>query len=381
MSFRPPKVYPLTAADRSHAPQVEHLLREGYRLLQVRDRGTPDGALLEELDRAVEMAVGHGSLLLVNDRPDLALLSGAGGAHLGEDDLPLDEARRLLGPASVLGRSSHDEASARDAEDAGADYVAFGPIYATGSKADAGAPTGLEALRRVRDAVRLPLVAIGGITLDRAAEVLDAGADSVAVIRDLEGSGRAARWLREVEGLPPASRGLLFLTGFMGSGKTRVGGELARHLGRRFVDLDGVVEARCGMSVADLFESRGQEAFREAEAAALESIPRGADAVVALGGGALMRGASLDRVRQLGTLAWLDCPLEETLRRCADGGGRPLLGSHTEARRALAARIGGYRRAHLRVDATGTPEAIASRILSYLEDRERARDTARADER
>jgi thiamine-phosphate pyrophosphorylase len=369
MPFRPPRIYPITdlrAAGAPHEQQVRRLVAGGARLVQVRDRETADGALLRALDAAVEAARRGGALLLVNDRPDLARLAGAGGVHLGEDDLPVREARRLLGPAAVIGRSSHDAASARQAERDGADYVAIGPIFATATKPDAGAPVGLEALRAVRGAVRCPIVAIGGITLPRLREVLEAGADSAAVIRALAGSGAALEDWRRAAGEPdPASRGLLFLTGFMGSGKSRVGALVAERLGRRFVDLDAEVEAGQGLPVAEIFRQRGEPAFRAAEAAALASIPPGGDAVVALGGGTLLEAAAEARVHSLGPLVWLDCPLPEALARCAGAGGRPLLRDEAEASDLLARRLPGYRRADLRVDGARTAADVADEIAGW----------------
>jgi thiamine-phosphate diphosphorylase len=321
----------------------------------------------------VEACARGGALLVANDRPDLARLAGAGGVHLGADDLPVTAARRLLGPAAVIGRSSHDVASALEAEQSGVDYVAFGPIYATDTKTDARTAAGLGRLREVRAAIRAPLVAIGGITLERTAEVLDAGADSVAVIRDLVGNGdledRAAAWGARFGREEYARRGLLFLTGFMGAGKTAVGEILAERLARRFVDLDAQVEARERMTVAELFAQRGEAAFRRAEDEVLSSIPRGADAVIALGGGTLLEARNAERVLGLGTLAWIDCPLAEALARCGTGSGRPLLQGEGVAAEALALRLPGYRHAHMRVASVGrAPEEVAAELHARLAD-------------
>ncbi|MGD8377912.1 MAG: thiamine phosphate synthase, partial [Acidobacteriota bacterium] len=247
MAFRPHRFYPVTDDRRtaSHRDQVSEVVGAGARLVQIRDKRLPDGDLLEELDAGMACCRREQALLVVNDRVDLALLSGAGGVHVGEEDLPVSDARRILGPTAVVGASSHDAASAAAAEAQGADYVAIGPVYTTGTKPDAGSAVGLAAVREVRAAVRIPVVAIGGITLERAAEVLDAGADSVAVIGDLSGHPtpglRAAAFASRLDA-EPRERGLVFLTGFMGSGKTSVGRRLSERLGRRFVDLDGWIE-------------------------------------------------------------------------------------------------------------------------------------------
>jgi len=122
-----------------------------------------------------------GCLFIVNDRVDLALAVEADGVHVGQDDLPAREARRLLRPGMILGVSTHDESQARRARDDGADYVAVGSMFPTGSKTGFRL-VGPDLLRRVRPEIRVPLVAIGGITVDNVAEVIRAGADAVAVI-------------------------------------------------------------------------------------------------------------------------------------------------------------------------------------------------------
>jgi thiamine-phosphate diphosphorylase len=373
MAFHPPPVLPLTdgapAAVASHGEQAQALLSAGMRCIQVRDKALDDDALLAQLDSAVASARRHHGFVLVNDRPDLALLSGAGGVHLGEEDLPLADARRILGPAAVLGRSSHDEASARAAMDDEADYVAFGPIYSTLSKSDARRPAGLERLRRVREAVSIPLVAIGGITLARAAEVFAAGADSVAVIRDLAGAPdvaqRARQWLAGVAGGNLAPRGLVFLTGFMGAGKSAVGERLARRLQRRFVDLDTEIARQEGMTVAEIFRRRGEPAFRACEKRMVATLPAGADAVIALGGGTLMQPENLRAVQDRGPLVWLECSVEDSLARCEMGPQRPLLRLE-EAGSLLQQRLPGYEAAQLTVQSTRSPEHLATEIAAWV---------------
>lgn len=348
---------------------MQALLCAGMRCIQVRDKTLDQDALLAQLDGAVALARQHHGLILVNDRPDLALLSGAGGVHLGEEDLPLADARRILGPAAVLGCSSHDEASARTAQDDGADYVAFGPIYSTQSKPDAGRPTGLQRLRQVREAVSIPLVAIGGIVLARADEVFAAGADSVALIRDLAGASdlevRARQWRARTmhQDLPP--RGLVFLTGFMGVGKSAVGERLAQRLRRRFVDLDMEIARQEGMTVAEIFQRRGEAAFRACEASMLASLPVGADAVIALGGGTLLQPDNLRAVQDRGPLVWLECSLEESLARCESGPQRPLLRPE-QARTLLQQRLPGYQAAQLTVRSMRTPDDPAAEIAAWI---------------
>lgn len=126
-----------------------------------------------------------GGTFIVNDRADVALLSGANGVHLGQDDLPVELARRVLTAGQRVGLSTHTRAQFEQAQASSADYIAFGPIFPTTTKARPDPVVGLERLREMRRLTRKPLVAIGGITLDNAASVIEAGADSVAVIHSL----------------------------------------------------------------------------------------------------------------------------------------------------------------------------------------------------
>jgi thiamine-phosphate pyrophosphorylase len=119
---------------------------------------------------------------LVNDRVDVALEVGADGVHLGQEDLSCREARRLLGPGKIIGVTVHNLAEALAAQAAGADYLGVSPIFTTATKADAGAPTGVALVAEIRRRVSIPLVAIGGITLENAPAVIGAGADAVCAI-------------------------------------------------------------------------------------------------------------------------------------------------------------------------------------------------------
>ena len=129
-----------------------------------------------------ELLLGTGIPLIINDRLDVALAVGAEGLHLGQQDMSIADARRLAGPDMVIGISAESLDDARRAEAEGADYIGISPVFATTTKNDAATPLGLEGIRRIRRAVNLPLVGIGGITLVNAAEVLLAGADGVAVV-------------------------------------------------------------------------------------------------------------------------------------------------------------------------------------------------------
>lgn len=185
---RPPfaagPLYPIIDASDPlvSAALVDAVLQAGVPWLQLRCKGVPAASFLRAAHHLVTTAARAGARVIVNDRLDVALASGADGLHIGQDDLPLADARRIAGDALVIGVSTHDVDEARAAEDGGADYIGFGPMYPTTSKPDAHPQRTLEALAHVRAAIRLPIVAIGGIGESTASTVLAAGADTVAVI-------------------------------------------------------------------------------------------------------------------------------------------------------------------------------------------------------
>lgn len=180
-----PRIYPLTdvgLSGLSHAEQVELLSRGGATLIQLREKHMPAREFYEQ----AKTAVRPGVQLIINDRVDVALAIGAHGVHLGQDDMPPEAARKLLGPDAVVGYSTHNIEQAIAAAKLPIDYLAIGPIFATTTKSDTAPVLGLEGLRAVRQAIgSFPLVAIGGITHANARDVIAAGADSVAVISTL----------------------------------------------------------------------------------------------------------------------------------------------------------------------------------------------------
>jgi thiamine-phosphate pyrophosphorylase len=183
-------------------PAVEAALRGGATAIQVRWKEAAAGALLE-LARALRAPTrAAGALLLVNDRVDVALAADADGAHLGDDDLPLSAARRIVPPTFVLGRSVDTPAQAIAAQREGADYVGLGPVFSTRSKHDIGPVLGEAGVGEVSRAVSVPIVAIGGIAVGRAGDVIRAGADGVAALSALMSSvdpeTDANRMIREV---------------------------------------------------------------------------------------------------------------------------------------------------------------------------------------
>ncbi|MBD0326884.1 MAG: thiamine phosphate synthase [Pyrinomonadaceae bacterium] len=186
MRIKLPKLYPITDArlsGLSHAEQVARLSAGGATFIQLREKHLSPRELHNAAEQALVVAREHGVSLIINDRADIALALGADGVHLGQDDLPPTAARELLGERAIIGFSTHTVEQASMAARLPVDYIAIGPIFNTSSKENPNAVVGLEGLRRVRQAVgSLPLVAIGGISLENAPLVLAAGADTVACI-------------------------------------------------------------------------------------------------------------------------------------------------------------------------------------------------------
>jgi thiamine-phosphate pyrophosphorylase len=159
-------------------------LRGGARLLQVRGKSQGSGALLELTERAVRMARPRSAQVIVNDRADIAVLSGADGVHVGQDDLSVEDVRAIVGPLSIVGLSTHTREQIDRAVDSDASYVAVGPVFATTTKQTGYDARGLDLVAYAAGRGK-PIVAIGGITLAQAPAVAAAGASAVAVITDL----------------------------------------------------------------------------------------------------------------------------------------------------------------------------------------------------
>lgn len=167
----------------SHAEQVRRLSAGGATFVQLREKQKDAREFYREAEEALRVARERNVLLIINDRVDIALALKADGVHLGQDDLPPAAARRLLGEQAIIGFSTHNVEQAIEAARSPVDYIAIGPIFETKSKENPDPVVGLEGLRRVREATgQIPLIAIGGIREENIAEVLKAGADSVAVI-------------------------------------------------------------------------------------------------------------------------------------------------------------------------------------------------------
>lgn len=186
------ELYVITGSKLSrNRPQeevIEEALRGGATAVQLREKDLSDREQVELALKLREITRRYNALFLVNDRVDIALLAGADGVHVGQDDIPVPLARKLLGSGKIIGVSVDNVAEARQAEADGADYVGLGPFFPTASKADAGEPVTLDTLRAVRQAIKIPVVAIGGIKAENARAIVAAGANGVAVISAVVGA-------------------------------------------------------------------------------------------------------------------------------------------------------------------------------------------------
>lgn len=198
--FRLDRIYPITAAmnptGMGHIGLARLFLDSGIRLFQVREKHEPDGSLLRQLTEINGLCRERGARLIVNDRLDLALAAGAAGVHLGQEDLPVEAARRLGGDL-IIGLSTHSADEFLAAQFLDVDYVALGPIFDSPTKPGVRPPLGLDLVRKLAPRKRRPVVAIGGIDLVRARQLWEAGVDSVAVIHDIIGASDPALRINE----------------------------------------------------------------------------------------------------------------------------------------------------------------------------------------
>jgi thiamine-phosphate pyrophosphorylase len=182
----PSRFYAIVDPAAGHEPVelARVLLEAGVRILQLRLKEASGRDFLEAANRIGRLCRERGTVFIVNDRADIAVLADADGVHLGQRDIPLDAGRRVVGPARIIGISTASVEMARAAQAGGADYIGFGPMYQGGLK-HIKVAQGRETLRAVRAAVKVPIVAIGGITEATMPEVLAAGADAAAIITDV----------------------------------------------------------------------------------------------------------------------------------------------------------------------------------------------------
>ena len=201
-----PRLYVILDAALLTVPETEcadKLAAAGVRLLQYRNKQASARELLASSKRLSLLLIPQGVTFVVNDRADVALAAEANGVHVGQEDLGVEAARSVVGEGKLLGVSTHSLVQLKDAATTSADYVAVGPVFSTSSKANPDPVVGIELIRRARPLTDKPIVAIGGITLERAAEVIEAGADSVAVISDIllaPDPGQRARQYIEILG-------------------------------------------------------------------------------------------------------------------------------------------------------------------------------------
>jgi thiamine-phosphate pyrophosphorylase len=206
VDFLLPPLYAIIDAQVASRPILEFtetLLEAGVRLIQYRNKQACSRELFEAGVQVAERVRRVCGIFIMNDRADVALTAGANGVHLGQDDLPVEMARIVLSRDKIVGVSTHTLSQVQIADQSSADYIAFGPIFATDTKTNPEPVVGLAGLVQARKATRKPLVAIGGVTLMQARSVKESGADSVAVIQALLGApdpGERARKFLEVLG-------------------------------------------------------------------------------------------------------------------------------------------------------------------------------------
>jgi len=183
-----PRLYVILDAALLTVPETEcaqKLADAGVRLLQYRNKRASTRELFESSIELVSLLAPMNVSVVVNDRADVAVLAGANGVHVGQEDLGVEKGRQVVGPEKLVGVSTHNVEQFQRAAASSADYIAVGPIFATGTKSSPDSVVGTEFIRKVRLLTDKPIVAIGGITLERAPEIIESGADSVAVISDI----------------------------------------------------------------------------------------------------------------------------------------------------------------------------------------------------
>ena len=199
--LQPPPLYAILDPEQTKGRAAENVLREllegGIKLLQLRAKAMAPVDFLRLAQATRTLTRAYACRLIVNDRVDIALACEADGVHLGQEDLPLHAARKLMGDR-IIGISTHFTEQAKEAEDGGADYIGFGPMFGTTTKATGYSSRGPAMLRQVREAVTIPIVAIGGIIEANIAEVWQAGADSAAIISDLLGADDVADKVKRI---------------------------------------------------------------------------------------------------------------------------------------------------------------------------------------
>ncbi|MBI3130487.1 MAG: thiamine phosphate synthase [Acidobacteria bacterium] len=382
MPLHLPALYPLTDETRPEPleEQVSRLGAAGFSLVQVRAKALPVEALADSLRRILQRARAEGGWprIVVNDRADLAQLLAREslapwGLHLGQGDLPPGEARRQPGLEAVhLGTSTHGAEEWR-AVDPACDHAGVGPFRATATKGGHAEPIGLAGLRlgcTLLEAQGIAPIAIGGLGLADAEVCFEAGAESLAMVgavhaaadpKDLGWQVQLARWrARPVVG---PGQGILLL-GASGAGKSSMGPLLASRLGLPYRDLDAEIEAREGSTVVEIFDSRGEPAFRELERGILPSL-LATPAVVSLGGGAWEHPEIREAAARAGVKPlWLAEPPRACWSRVARDAGRPLAQDEARFMARCRQRLEAWSRAEAISSFGRPPEALAQAILA-----------------
>lgn len=169
-----------TISGLTHTQMTRYAVSAGIKTIQLREKEMTKKEIFKEALKMREISRAHKVTFIVNDYIDIALAAEADGVHLGQEDMPVQEARKIMGRKRIIGISTHSLKQAVQAEESGADYIGFGPMFHTSTK-DAGRPLGIRTLQLIRHHIKIPIVAIGGITWDNITEVLNAGADNAAV--------------------------------------------------------------------------------------------------------------------------------------------------------------------------------------------------------
>jgi thiamine-phosphate pyrophosphorylase len=199
--LEPSPLYAILDPEQTKGRATETVLREllegGIKVIQLRAKAMIPVDFLRLACATRTLTRSYACRLIVNDRVDIALACEADGVHLGQEDLPLHAARKLMGDR-IIGISTHSTEQAKEAQDGGADYIGFGPMFGTTTKETGYSARGLVMLRQVREAVRIPIVAIGGITEGNVNEVWRAGADSAAIISDILGADNVADKVKRI---------------------------------------------------------------------------------------------------------------------------------------------------------------------------------------
>lgn len=377
-----PPIYPITDAGNPLplAEQVRRLGAAGFPLVQFRGKPLDPQEQWLQLRQALREARDNGGwpMVCVNDRADLAVLAASQGLepwglHLGQDDLPPSEARRLPGLGEAhLGTSTHEAAEWGRVDEA-CDHAGLGPFRATVTKGDHAEPIGLEGLRRGCAVLRgqgLAPVAIGGLRFADAEDCFRAGAESLAMVGEIARAERPeallwetqlARW--RVRPLLRVGQGVALIGG-SGSGKSQLAQALGARLAMPARDLDEIVAQRAGKSISRIFAEDGEPTFRRLEEDLLsESL--GSPCVMALGGGAWQSSTIRERLGSPNhRVIWLAENPAVAWVRVAQDPGRPLAGDRTLFMDRWRARVAHWGKAPMVLPLGRTPDELADRMLA-----------------